>query len=401
MKQKILLSAGILFSIMAHAQKPAKVYAITTNEHMQWMNISLVDANTGQLVKKVFDYNQQVSFLNAVNNTPAAQRTEGAGPTGSMVAAAAFDRMHSKLFFIPMRIGELRWADMRSSTPKFYTLTSPALSHLNMNDDANHFTKMAIGADGSGYAVTNDGNHLIRFSTGKNTTVTDLGNLVDDETNGNVSVHNRCTSWGGDMIAADDGSFYMFTHRNHVFQFNPQNRIAKHLGSITGLPENFTSNGAAVTEDGNVIISCGYGNQQYYKIDLQTLAATPAFANAGGNISASDLASSNLLPSGKKNNVFANSISEFTAANHKIAVYPNPVRENRFYVNFEVAAKGEHTVQVLDLSGKIIMNRVVNIINESQLVPVNVNPGMVKGLYMVKVISAEKKTVFAGKMVIQ
>ena len=38
-------------------------------------------------------------------------------------------------------------------------------------------------ADGNGYAITNDGNHLIRFTTGKKTVITDFGNLIDAETN--------------------------------------------------------------------------------------------------------------------------------------------------------------------------------------------------------------------------
>ncbi|CAF0783530.1 unnamed protein product [Rotaria sordida] len=38
---------------------------------------------------------------------------------------------------------------------------------------------MTFAADGNGYALTNDGNQLIRFTTGDNPVVTNLGALVD------------------------------------------------------------------------------------------------------------------------------------------------------------------------------------------------------------------------------
>jgi hypothetical protein len=59
---------------------------------------------------------------------------------------------------------------------------------------------MVIASDGNGYALTNDGNHLIRFTTGKDPVITDLGALTDDASNANNSVHSR-KGFGGDMIA--------------------------------------------------------------------------------------------------------------------------------------------------------------------------------------------------------
>lgn len=405
MKKKLLLSVFLLSNIFLFAQKQSLFYAITpSDENMQFLNIRIVNANTGQVTKTIFDYkDNQTALINAANNTPATARVEGAGPTGSMVAAAAYDKMHRKLFFIPMRIGELRWADLRqSATPKYYTLESPELSKLNFNDEANHFTRMVIGADDQGYALTNDGNHLIKFTTGKKTTVTDLGNLIDAADNGKVSVHNRCTSWGGDMVAAADGSFYIVTQRNHVFQFTATDRIAKHIGQIKGLPENFTSNGAAVTEDGRVIVSCGYGSQLYYYIDLQNLTAEASFATIAKNTGASDLASGNLVLRATNNNSFGiNPMSTFVAENQKISMYPNPVADNRFQVYFEATGKGEHTIQLLDLSGKVLLTKITDVTGKGQVVGVDIYSSVAKGMYMVKVIDHEMKTVYSGKLMVR
>jgi len=39
---------------------------------------------------------------------------------------------------------------------------------------------MVIASDGNGYGLSNDANHLIRFTTGKNPTISDLGAISDD-----------------------------------------------------------------------------------------------------------------------------------------------------------------------------------------------------------------------------
>ncbi len=60
-----------------------------------------------------------------------------------------------------MRIGELRWMDLnvKNETPQFYSIQSDLLK-VNPNDEATHITRMVIGADGNGYAMSNDGNRF-------------------------------------------------------------------------------------------------------------------------------------------------------------------------------------------------------------------------------------------------
>src|SRR5882757_8181726 len=121
-----------------------------------------------------------------------------------------------------MRINELRWMDVsaKGDNQQFYSIENTALKGLDLNDEANHITRMDIAADGNGYAVTNDANHLIRFTTGKKTVITDLGNIIDAESNKGVSVHNKCTSWGGDMIADAYGKLYIISASHNVFSLD-------------------------------------------------------------------------------------------------------------------------------------------------------------------------------------
>jgi hypothetical protein len=408
MKKKILLPVLLLcVSTVLVAQRSSLIYAITApDKQTNWENIQLLNSKEGVVLQTVFDPSKQkISVTDAVSNTPITRTVNGKpiGPTATTVAAAAFDEAKQRFFYIPLRIPELRWADMRQpSSPRFFTLTSPLLTQLNMDDAANHITRMVIGADGNGYAVTNDGNHLYRFSTGKTPELIDLGNLVDAAGNGQVSVHSQCSSWGGDMVAGTDGLLYLISHRKYVFSIDPATRMATHLGVIKGLPENFNVNGAAVDHEGRVLMSCSFGSQLYYHLDLETLTAQPAYKEDTKRINASDLASGNLAkrPAINRGQYVVDN-SPFTEVNQKIAMFPNPVTEHRFQLSFEETGTGIHTIQVMDLSGKIMFNKTVNVSGPGQYEGVELKQTITKGLYMVKVLNQDAKTVYSAKFVVQ
>ena len=188
------------------AQDATKTYALTGNGNgdFMWMNIRQIDITSGKVIQDIYqkdktsfvildadtkkpveNYTIPVSTANGTVNM-MVNNVFGNLPTASMVAALAYDKNHDKLFFTPMRIGELRWLDLsaKGDQQKYYSLRSPLLSNVDlMTDESNHITRMVISADGNGYAITNDANHLYRFTTGKKVTFTDLGSLVDAESN--------------------------------------------------------------------------------------------------------------------------------------------------------------------------------------------------------------------------
>jgi hypothetical protein len=392
MKKNLLALSFAFVCLSINAQKSLPIYAVTADDNnLQWLNLKLVDAGRGVVLKSIFDYKgEQVNVLNAATNTLLERNELGNAPTGSMVAAAAYSRTTSKFFFIPMRITELRWADLSKGTTAYYSYLSPELSRLNMNDAANHFTRMCIGSDGNGYAATNDGNHIIKFSTGNQPAVSDLGNLIDAP-----------GSWGGDMVAANDGSIFIITQRSYVFQFSPKDRIVTLVGQIKNLPQNFTTNGAAVDENGDLIIACSNGNQPYYKVEMRTLTATPSFSQTPSGLNSSDLASQYLLRVPAVNTGTYVERNPFTSQNQKISMYPNPVTDNRMQLIFDEVEKGEYTIQLMDISGKVIMNKVVNISGAGQISALELNKTLSRGVYMVKVVNHELKTVFADKLMLQ
>lgn len=416
MKLKLLLSAFILlsFSISAFAQDASKAFAITGSGtgDFQWMNIRQIDLSSGAVTKNIFEKGitgfQMRNVITSkivmlTSNYNGKEYTLPEYPTATMVAAAAYDKKHNKLFFTPMFINELRWLDLSSGAeqPKFYTLQSPLLNLANSKDEANHITRMTIGADGNGYALTNDGNHLIKFTTGKKVVITDLGALIDAPSNNQMSVHNKCGCWGGDIVADALGNLYLFTAAKNVFKINIESRIATYLGSITGLSGLYTLNGAAVDNDDNIIISSANTFEGFYKVNIKDLAAVKL--NTSGQVfNASDLANGNLLFASQVRNTLgaAPLIQREVIGNQFISIYPNPVFGSQFKVTFDNKAIGEYNITLTDIQGKTITTKKVFIKSPGQSETVQMRTKPANGMYLIKVTNANKKSVFADKIII-
>jgi Secretion system C-terminal sorting domain len=414
----LLTSAFVISAAAATAQSANKAYAITGdgNQDYVWMNIRQVDLGTGQVSKTIFQRSKSNFVLTDVNSKSVTTQASALNgnlfqtkdyPTGSMVAAAAFDTRNNKLFFSPMRIGELRWVDLdiKNETPKFYTVSSPALGFVNGIDEATNITRMVIAADGNGYAISNDGNHFIQFTTGKKPVVTDLGNLIDNESNNGISIHNKCTSWGGDMLADAYGKLYVISASKHVFVVDINSRTATHRGAITGLPANYTTNAAAVNADGDIVVSSANVFEGYYKVKLADLTAT-SIEGSDRKYNASDLANGNLLlqkeaDAAKKYAVTAALLPENTFSNSDKRVFPNPVTTSSFAVLFDGQKAGNYSLTLSDLSGRILQTQKVNLTKGRQTETINLLSRPAKGMYMVKVYDDTKQIVFTEKVLIQ
>lgn len=416
MKFKFLLSAGLIASAFAaEAQSANNGYAITGdgNKDFMWMNIRQVDLSSGQVTKTIFDRSKSNYTITDIISKKTSDQNSGLNstlsapsqyPTSTFVAAAAYDKRSDKLFFIPMRMGELRWMDMniKNETPAFYSMAIPDYSPLAYQDEANNITRMVIGADGNGYAVTNDGNHLYRFTTGKKPSVTDLGGLIDADENKGLSVHNKCSSWGGDMIADAYGKLYIISATRNVFTVDVNSRITSFKGTITGVPANYTTNGAAVDADGNVILCSATAFEGYYKMNIFDLAAKKM---EGSDVvyNASDLASGNLLFQKESDNAMRNAkITPVVTANTitENLVYPNPVVSNTFNLLLDKGMAGNYTVVITDLSGRALQTNKTGIVKGQQSYRVNLSSRPAKGTYLVKVLDEKNNVILSDKVMI-
>ncbi len=418
MKFKILLATGLVAASFAtSAQSQNKGYAITGdgNKDFMWMNIRQIDLSTGQVSKTIFQRSKtNFSMLNVETKQSINQTAFADGniyqpsqyPTASFVAAAAYDRRSDKLFFIPMRMGELRWMDanVKNDEPQFYSMSIPGYLPSFGGEEANNITRMVFASDGNGYAVTNDGSHLYKFTTGKKPTVTDLGPLVDAEENKGLSIHNKCSSWGGDMIADAFGKLYIISATRNVFVVDVTSRITTFKGTITGLSGNYTTNGAAVDADGNIILSSATAFEGYYKMSLTDLAAKKI---EGSDVvyNASDLASGNLLLQKEADQARSASVAKLlpASANNDLSqnsIYPNPVLSNTFNVLLDGKQNGAYTIIVSDLAGRALQSTKVGLSKGQQTQQVSLRNRPVKGTYIVKILDEKNNEILSDKVVI-
>jgi flagellar hook assembly protein FlgD len=336
-------------------------------------------------------------------------------PFATNSAACAYDKKHERLYYTPMGINQLRYIDLKSKTPKIYFFEDEAFGALSSpRDIPNQITRMVMGADGNGYALTNNGAHLIRFTTGKKPSISDLGALSNDATNG-ISVHSE-SGYGGDLIAGKSGDLYLITANRRVFKIDIESRIASYKGSIQGMPKGYTTNGAIVEEGTSVIVNSSNSTEGYYRFDLNTLKAEK-IANIGSVFNSSDLANANLVVERKKKKQeevkpdileedIASKAKKLTdrelAIQNKIGVYPNPAAVNSFVkLAFEDQPKGRYQIQLTDISGKLISTKEVNINNRLQVHDFTLPAMITTGNYMIKVMNKGNKTVSVTQLLVQ
>jgi Secretion system C-terminal sorting domain len=411
------------------SQQSSVAYAITgqSNGNFNWTDIRVIDMASGNVKATLFENGKtKFSFIDAETGRPVDQLTitgnpvtvqqnnvavssnsisvANPSPTYSMSAATAYDKRHDKLFFATMRTGQLIWLDLKNSggTPSFYTVQKPLVNNVDYNDESFNITRMTIGADGNGYALTNDANHLIRFTTSNKTIITDMGALIDAPGNNGISVHNRCSSWGGDIVADAFGTLYLFTAGRNVFLIDPETMVATYKGTISNLSGTYTVNGTAVIDDYNVIVSSANTFEGFYKVDVNSLSAIKI--NTPGKIyNASDLASSNLLHQTEKQNSVGSPVLKNieVIGNRFISIYPNPVEDGQIKITFDGNPSGKYKIALTDLQGRLIETKDVYIEGPGQVEKFQLHRKQAAGMYMIKITDAASKAIFSDKLVIE
>jgi hypothetical protein len=113
-------------------------------------------------------------------------------PFSTYVAACAYDKLHNRLYYTPLFVNQLRYMDLNAKTPSMYFYEGEKFSPSdNLGNEADHLTRMAIAANGNGYAISNDANSFVEFTTDKKENIIQLGALTDDKSNTGISVHDR------------------------------------------------------------------------------------------------------------------------------------------------------------------------------------------------------------------
>jgi hypothetical protein len=399
---------AFLISIATHAQDRF-VYAVTDFQQngSGWAVLRKLNLQTGVFSDVLLNgIEAKKTVLDAATKKQIDINTSNTGnylqtPFSTGVAAIAFDKKNNRIYYTPMFIDQLRYIDLKTMSV-YYVTNQPFTKLGNLhNDEGKIVTRMVIAPDGYGYALTNDANTFIRFSTGKKLKIESFGSLVDDPSNSGISVHNRCSSYGGDMVADDNGNLYMLSARNNVFKINIETKVAKWLGSVNGLSPNFTINGAAVNDEGKILVGSQGYTQSWYVIDPKNWTAVE-YKTPNGIFLTSDLANSNVLKTHKNSTteIATIAVREIQLLD-KIQLYPNPVGNNQFNIQFGNINAGNYTIVLTDVTGRQIIAQKVNVGGAGQIETINLNRNTAKGIYLIKITDISGKAAFTQKLVVQ
>lgn len=334
-------------------------------------------------------------------------------PFSTYSAACAYDKKHERLYYTPMGIAQLRYIDLKSKTPQVFYFENEQFGALRSRGDvANQITRMVIGADGHGYALSNNADHLIQFTTNKKAVITDLGALIDDPSNGKFSVRST-RGYGGDIIAAKTGDLYLITANRNVFQINIKSLVATYKGTIQGLPAGYSTNGAAVEEGSVVIINSSNSTEGYYRFDMNTLVAEKV-GNNGPVHNASDLATANLLAVKKENETTqvitpetqiqalkVNSIQTEGIQQTKLGVYPNPVTNGIVNLLLDNYAPGRYQAKLIEATGKQLTAKSFAIGSKNHSEPFTLPATISKGTYLIQIYNQASQSAGIVKLVVQ
>jgi hypothetical protein len=407
------LTAATLLTVQPKAQAQKNTaFAITgeTKGNRNWTVLREIDLSNGSLVRNIYiPLSQKPTHVDAatgkeISTTDAAVTNQSAvnncNCSPLLSAASAYDARQNRLYFINLFGNELQYIDLNQRVLKiFHVKNQHVKQFVSQVGEADNITRMTLGSDGNGYALTNNGNHLIRFSTGKSVTISDLGSLKDGQHNKDISVHAQTASWGGDMVADDGGSLYLFTIAGHVFKINPSTLIADYLGTIKSLPESYSVNAAAVDQDGNVVVSSSLDADNYYRVNLSTFEATAIDQKADDEVfNASDFANGNLIACGNKKIEAPAPVKEDISK--MIAVFPNPVKNKAVHVYFNNLVKGKSMIEVAELGGKKIANTEVTVTSKGQYQTIQLPGNALPGMYVVRVMNADK-SVFSQNVLVE
>ena len=414
----VFLAIPLLVNVnTTQAQPDHFAYAVTgiNKGGSEWIAVRKLDTRTGEYSsvllnlrdreKDFFDFSVYKEYAAKDASKPVTNATPNvsAQPVlSSSVAAIAYDRKSNRLYYSPMSVDQLRYINL--STMETFAVSDQFFSRTGKYDfkTAGPINRLVIAPDDYGYTITNDGNHLIRFTTNASPVLTDLGELVDDPHNKEMSIHNPCANSGGDLIADDAGFLYLITGSNRVYKVDISSRVTTYISTVSGLPEKFATSGLAVSENGaQILASSSLYSDAYFVIDPETWIATPSHARATSEIFGSaDLANSNVLltKNTATTNMFFNKDFRYT---NKVRVFPNPVMDDIVSIQFKDLPPGNYTIQLADVFGSKVLDKKAVIVGSSQTETLHIPSFTAQGFYYIRILDAKDNVVETQKLVVE
>ena len=82
-------------------------------------------------------------------------------------------------------------------------------------------------------------------------------------------------------------------------------------------------------------------------------------------------------------------------------IYPNPVSNYKFTVQFGKIPAGNYNMELTDVMGRVVMQRSINVVAEDQVETISIKSTITRGVYLVKVSDANSHSIHSQKIVVQ
>lgn len=389
--KKFLFPAVLAFmAIQTNAQE---IFAITGKQVPQivFNDVRALDLNKGtsgeilfteQSVPKIYSQSLQSEFTESKSSIHNSQ-------TPSM-ASLALDAKTNSLVFVPMFSSNIYV--MNNRTKQITLVENKVIKSVACTVES-HITRMAATKDGNIYAMSNSGSQLIKISSENGRySVQDLGSIKDISANSDISLSTMLTGFGGDMVSDAENNLYVISAFNNVFKINVGSLTSEFVGKISGLPANYTTNGAAVNAAGNIVVGNARG-EGLYEINFKSLAATAI--NGDFKMPIYDLASAYFLNDNAVSNAGATNVIS------GISIYPTKVNEQFFNVKIDnEKVKGNLKIELADYMGNKLMKQNINVVRNNSEFKINLSK-YTAGVYIVNISDAGGNTIFSTKILVE
>lgn len=293
--------------------------------------------------------------------------------------AAMTESLNGDLFYLPMHGKQVVMVNSSSKNGQLIDIPN---SNLNVRDQSTFHARMTTAADGYMYSLNNIGSELLRISP--NGTVQNLGAVPQLEEFAKAS--GVVTSvYGGDLLADAFGNIYAITASANVFKINVRNLNAEFLGSIKGLPEKFTVNGAAVDKDGKVILGTSSLHKALYSLDFETLEAS---FKADYDLSVYDMSSPYFLRQAE--------LDAIVDLKSNYSLYPTVVKTSQLNIVSNSNENAKLDITVWNINNKEVYSNAVNIQSVGEF-QVNLGGSLQPGVYVLKAVNQDGNEVINTK----
>ncbi len=378
MKNLLLPLAALLMGASTSAQD---VFALTGKSSSQiifndFRALDLQNDNSGrsifsaESVPNVFSQRLKSKFAEAKGTYHNSQ---------FQVMANLAEDQAGNLIYTPMYSSNVYVINRKSGN---LTLVENSVIKTTACDISSHFTRMASGYDGAVYLLNNAGTSLVKITNNRGEyALEDLGAVKTVSNDPAISLSVMTSGYGGDMVADAENNFYIFAASGNVFKLNTGKMEAVFVGKIDGLPENYSLNGAAVLENGKVMVASAKGSG-FYQVDINSLQATAM--NKGNGLPVYDLASNNFL-----NNRGIAGLHKGAA----IEIYPTKIDQE--HVNIR-APKGTYQLEVFDAAGSRVHSGKMSVSGEEKIDL----QSLTKGVYIINVKDESGKILATRKVIV-